>query len=49
MVTLKASRAGITAASVRIESHATDIRNGLGERPPQRYSGLAQTIPGLVP
>jgi len=49
MVTLTASRAGLTAASVRIESHATGIRSGLGERPPQGYRGPAQAIPGLVP
>jgi beta-galactosidase len=49
MVTLAASRAGLTAASVRIESHATEIRTGLGERPPQGFRDPAQTIPGLVP
>ena len=49
MVTLTATRADLTAASVRIESHATEIRAGLGSRPPQAYRGPTQIIPGLVP
>jgi hypothetical protein len=48
-ITLKATRDGLTPASAQIESRATEIKNGLETDLPQTYSGLAQTIPGLVP
>jgi len=48
-ITLTAARAGLTPASVQIESHPTDIKGGLTADLPQAFSGLAQTIPGLVP
>ena len=48
-ITLKATRAGLTPASVQIESKPAMIMGGLEADPPQAYSGLAQTIPGLVP
>jgi beta-galactosidase len=48
-ITLKATRPGLAPATVRIESHATEIADGLETLPPQTYSGPAETIPGLVP
>ena len=48
-ITLTAARVGLAPATVQIESHATEIMGGLETHPPQAYSGLAQTIPGLVP
>jgi beta-galactosidase len=48
-ITLTATRAGLTPASVQIESRATEIKGGLEVDPPQGYSGLAEAIPGLVP
>jgi beta-galactosidase len=48
-ITLTATRAGLAPASVQIESKPAEILGGLEADPPQAYSGLAQTIPGLVP
>jgi beta-galactosidase len=48
-ITLTATRAGLDPASVRIESKATEIKDGLETHLPPAYLGLAQTIPGLVP
>jgi len=48
-ITLTATRAGLTSASVQIESQPVEIKDGLEMDPPQAYSGLAQMIPGLVP
>jgi len=48
-ITVTATRAGLTPATVTIPSHAVEIKDGLSTVMPQTYSGLAQTIPALVP
>jgi beta-galactosidase len=48
-ITLRAARAGLTAAAVQIESHPTPIAGGLETNPPPAFAGLAQPIAGLVP
>ncbi len=48
-ITLTATRAGLTSASVQIPSHAAEIKDGLGREMPQVFGGLAQAVPALVP
>ncbi len=48
-ITVTAKREGLTPSTVTIDSRATEIKYGLETHLPQTYSGLAQTIPGLVP
>jgi beta-galactosidase len=48
-ITLTATRAGLTSATVKIPSHAMEIKDGLGAQLPQVFTGLSQTIPNLVP
>jgi beta-galactosidase len=48
-ITLTATRAGLTPATVQISAHPVDIQDGLSKQMPPTYSGLAQTIPNLVP
>ncbi len=48
-ITLTATRAGLTSATVQIPSQPVDIKDGLSTAMPPTYSGLSQTIPGLVP
>ncbi len=48
-ITLTATRAGLTPATVQIPSHAMEIKDGLGTEMPQTYLGLAQAIPSLLP
>jgi len=48
-ITLTASRAGLTPATVTIPSHAVDIKDGLSTEMPPTFSGPSQPIPALVP
>jgi beta-galactosidase len=48
-ITLTASRAGLASATVQIESHPADVKDGVETPLPQTFAGLTQPIPGLVP
>ena len=48
-ITLKASRDGLASATVQIESHPTEIKDGLEMHMPQGYHAPAPVIAGLVP
>ena len=49
VITLTASRPGLTPASIQIEAREVPVQDGLETEAPQTYAGLSQTIPHLVP
>jgi len=48
-ITVKATRDGLTSATVTIDSHAVDYKDGLDTTLPQSYAGVTQPVPNLVP
>jgi beta-galactosidase len=48
-ITVKATRDGLTPATVTIDSHAVGFKDGLDTDMPQNLVGLAQPVPNLVP
>jgi beta-galactosidase len=48
-ITVTATRAGLTPATVKIESHPTEIKDGLETELPPGYAAVAQPMANLVP
>jgi beta-galactosidase len=48
-ITLTATRAGLTSASVQIPSSTVDLDDGLSTAMPQAFAGPSEPIPNLVP
>ena len=48
-ITVTATRAGLTPATVKIESHATEIKDGLETALPPGYAAVSQPMANLVP